>query len=240
MLQHASKVVRPGRIFMRRIHDLLAQTQRFKKHFRVRLSSECKADIEWWSAFIHSWNGTSIIRPLQVLKPDIHLWSDASGAWGCGALWQGLWFQVAWELLPIANASIAPKEFFPILVACTIWGHLWRGSTVCAHCDNSAIVEVITNRKAKDPLLSHQLRAFFFMCAYFDFELIAAHTPGQENSAADALSRNALPSFFSQVPTAAQLPSQVPLDLKLGLNTVQPGWKSPDWTAWFCNTIRRH
>ena len=52
MLQHASKVVRPGRIFMRRIYDLLAQTQHFKKHFQVCLSSECKADIEWWSAFI--------------------------------------------------------------------------------------------------------------------------------------------------------------------------------------------
>ena len=43
---------------------------------------------------------------------DVHLWSDASGSWGCGALWQGLWFQVAWDLLPIASASIALKECF--------------------------------------------------------------------------------------------------------------------------------
>ena len=142
--------------------------------------------------------------------------------------------------LGITANCIAPKEFFPILVACTIWGHLWRGSTVCAHCDNSAVLEVITNRQAKDMLLSHQLRALFFMCAYFDFELIVAHTPGQENNAADALSRNALPSFFSQVPTAAQVPSQVPLDLQLGLSTIQPCWKSPDGTAWFCNILRRH
>ena len=57
VLQHASKVVRPGRSFMRRIYDLLAQTQHFKPHFRVRLNSECQADIEWWSTFSQYWNG---------------------------------------------------------------------------------------------------------------------------------------------------------------------------------------
>ena len=80
------------------------------------------------------------------------------------------------------------------------------------------------------------------MSAYFDYELIAAHTPGQNtsNSAADALSCNTLLSYLSQVPTAAQLPSRVPLDLQLGFSTVQLSWKSPDWIAWYCNMIRRH
>ena len=240
MLQHASRVVRPGRTFMRRVYDLLAQTQQFKPHFRVRLNSECKADIEWWSNFIHLWNGTSILRPIRVRNPDVQFWSDASGSWGCGALWQGLWFQVAWDFLPIANASIAPKELFPILVACVIWGHEWRGCTVCAHCDNTAVVEVINNGKAKDPLLSHQLRALFFASAIFDFELIASHTPGQENGPADALSRNMLPYFFSQVPTAALTPSHIPMQLQLGLGTVQPSWRSLDWTAWFSSILTKH
>ena len=146
----------------------------------------------------------------------------------------------AWKSLPIATASIAPKEFFPILVASVIWGHYWRGCTVCSHCDNTAVVDVINTRKAKDPLLCHQLCALFFASAFFDFELIAAHTPGQENGAADALSRNMLPSFLTQVPNAAHTPSQVPMDLQLGLSTTQPCWKSPEWTAWFTNTITRH
>ena len=200
VLQHASKVVRPGRSFMRRIYDLLAQMQHFKPHFRVRLNSECQADIEWWSTFSQYWNGRSIMRPIQVRNPDVHIWSDASSSWGCGAFWQRLWLQVAWESLPIATASIAPKEFFPILVACAIWGHYWRGCTVCSHCDNTAVVEVINTRKAKDPLLCHQLRALFFASTFLDFELIAAHTPGQENGVADALSLNMLPSFLTQSP----------------------------------------
>ena len=45
-LQHASKVVRPGRIFLRRIYDLLAATNHFKPHYTVRLNRECRADID--------------------------------------------------------------------------------------------------------------------------------------------------------------------------------------------------
>ena len=38
-LQHACKVVRAGRCFMRRQYDLLANTHHFQKHFRVRLNA---------------------------------------------------------------------------------------------------------------------------------------------------------------------------------------------------------
>jgi len=54
MLQHASKVVRPGRTFMCRLYNLLATTQQFKPHYRIRLNQECQADIEWWYQFIQS------------------------------------------------------------------------------------------------------------------------------------------------------------------------------------------
>ena len=144
--------------------------------------------------------GASVLRPVRESCPDVHFWSDASGSWGCGAVWQSLWFQVAWDLLPIASASIASKEFFPIVVAGAIWGRQWKGAMVCAHCDNAAVVD---SGRAKDPLLAHQLRTLFYVCAYFDFEITAVHTPGKENGPADAISRNNLHAFFSQAPTAA-------------------------------------
>ena len=71
-LQHASKVVRPGRSFLRRLYDLLPQTSHFQKHFRVRLSAECQADIEWWFAFGSCWNGVSILRHAKTPQADIH------------------------------------------------------------------------------------------------------------------------------------------------------------------------
>ena len=61
MLQHASKVVRPGRIFLRRMYDVLAQTHHFKQHFTIRLNKECRADLEWWRTFIVMWNFTAAV-----------------------------------------------------------------------------------------------------------------------------------------------------------------------------------
>ena len=106
--------------------------------------------------------GASVLRPVRESCPDVHFWSDASGPWGCGAVW----FQVAWDLLPIASASIPSKEVSPIVVAGAIWGRQWKGAMVCDHCDNAAVVAVINSGRAKDPLLAHQLRALFYVCAF--------------------------------------------------------------------------
>ena len=35
-----------------------------------------------------------MLTPHRLSNPDLELWSNASGSWGCGAYWQGLWFQV--------------------------------------------------------------------------------------------------------------------------------------------------
>jgi len=237
MLQHASKVVRPGRIFLRRIYDLLAATNHFKPHFTVRLNRECRADIDWWHRFIRSWNGTSLLRQARALTPDVHLWSDASGHWGCGAHWQGLWFNLPWGSLPIAAEPIAGKELFPILVTSMLWGNLWKGCTVCCHCDNIAVVEVVNRQSAKNPLMSHLMRCLFFASAQFDFDMVARHIPGSENDAADALSRNKLPLFLSQMPHMAHTPTPIPVQLAEGLSQAHPHWDADKWMSWFSSML---
>ena len=237
VLQHASKVVHPGRTFIRRIYNLIAATQHFKPHFTVRLNRECQADVEWWYLFSKSWNGTSILRPIHLANPDCHFWSDASGSWGCGALWKGLWFQVPWNFMPISNESIAAKELFPVLVGCVVWGRLWKGCTVCCHSDNMAAVSVINQHSAKNDLLCHLLRCLFFASAFFDFDLVAKHIPGLENGAADALSRNRLDLFFMQTSNASSSPTPLPPTLLEGLCKAHPEWNAFQWTAWFSSTL---
>ena len=202
LLQHASKVVRSGRIFLRRLYNLLALTHSFRDHFTVRLNTECQADIEWWCSFVAPWNGVSLLRSARLNAPDVDVWSNASGSWGCGALWEGRWFQVEWGVLPISYASIAPKELFPIITTCLLWGQLWHGKSVHFHCDNAAVFSVINLQSAKEPLLSHQLRCLFYISASYNFDVAASHVPGANNIAADALSRNNLRAFFIQEPKA--------------------------------------
>ena len=240
LLQHASQVVRPGRIFLRHLYSLLASTSAFKPHYTTRLNSEAQADIEWWSTFVQRWNGRSILCPVKTSSPDVEMWSDASGSWGCGAVWGSRWLQLRWDTLPIASAAIAAKEFFPIIVAAVVWGRFWRGSTVCCYCDNVAVVEVLNRQAAKEELLCHQLRSLFFISAKFDFDIVARHTPGVDNVAADALSRNMMSTFRLQVPSAALMPEPIPPSLTLSLGTPALSWKSPNWTTWLSSILGTH
>ena len=115
-LQHACKVVHPGRSFVQRMHELL---KRGKKGSDYKcLNKEFRADVEWWHLFLAEWNGVSMLHKVQMESPDAEFWSDASGSWGCGAFWGSQWLQMQW--IPgsvLSAASIAVKEFFLILLA---------------------------------------------------------------------------------------------------------------------------
>lgn len=53
--------------------------------------------------------------------PEVTFSSDASGRWGCGAVWQDAWLQVQWNR-QWQDQQIAAKELVPIVLACAIWG----------------------------------------------------------------------------------------------------------------------
>ena len=234
-LQHAASVVSSGRLFLRRIYDLLAATRHFKPHHFVRLNAECRADIEWWATFHRRLNGVSLIRKVAAVQPDVVVRSDASGNWGCGAFWGTVWIQATWDDLPIGRKAIAAKELIPIVLTAIVWGHAWPGALVEYRCDNAVVVDIINHQSAKDPLLCHLLRCLFFASAHYNFALSAKHTPGVANIAADALSRGNRLLFFSQVPRAASQPTYISRDLLLHLARHRPAWTSRDWTAWFAS-----
>ena len=114
------------------------------KDHPIRLNRELRADMEWWHEFASRWNGVSLLRDVAVQHPSAELWSDASGAWGCGGLYGKEWFQVEWRDWPgFQDATIAAKELLPLVIAAVIWGPQWRGSVVLCHCDNQAVVSVV-------------------------------------------------------------------------------------------------
>ena len=84
-LQHACKVVSPGRSFVHRMHELLKRGKKGSDH--LHLNREFRADVEWWHLFLFEWNGVSTLRKVRAESPEAKFWSDASGSWGCGAYW---------------------------------------------------------------------------------------------------------------------------------------------------------
>jgi len=81
------------------------------------------------------------------------------------------------------------------------------------------------------------MRSLFFILARYNMIISAMHVPGVENGAADALSRNNLSSFLSQVPFAQKEATQIPQELHQSLILSQPDWISINWTQLFTSTL---
>ncbi len=229
-LSHAASIVRPGRTFLRQLFNLM-HSVRDPGHY-VRLNAGARADLAWWRCFLQNWNGSSFFPQPQPL---FHVYSDASGTFGCGAFVGGLgWFQAKWPA-DWEGIDISSKELVPVVVASALWGSYWSGKHVCFHSDNMAVVAVLSSRTSQDPLLMHLLRCFSFYSAYFRFHFSAMHIPGTENVAADAISRNNLSLFFSLVPNTPQI--VIPPSLSELLLTKRPDWGSQPWTQLFVSSL---
>ncbi|CAC5416928.1 unnamed protein product [Mytilus coruscus] len=89
-------VVSPGRAFLRRLIDL---TIGVKKSFhRIRMTKSVKQDLNTWQHFLKNFNGKSLILSDRWLTSDqLHLFTDASGTYGYGALFGSQWFLGKWD-----------------------------------------------------------------------------------------------------------------------------------------------
>ena len=82
-LSFAAKVVRPGRIFLRRLIDLSKAAK--KLHHHSALNARAKAGIYWWPEFLPHWNGIGISPdPTWVNAESMQLFTDASATLGYG------------------------------------------------------------------------------------------------------------------------------------------------------------
>ena len=91
LLQFATKVVRPGRPFLRRLYAM-QEIGSHPNHF-IRLNLPARADIMWWFIFVEQWNGISLLWDIGLHVPEVMVYSDASGSWHfmkvTGSNWNG-------------------------------------------------------------------------------------------------------------------------------------------------------
>ena len=180
------------------------------------------------------WNGSSFF---PIANPSVTITSDASGSFGCGAfsISHG-WFQVKWP--PSWQSShITVKELVPIVVASAVWGPHWKGRHVLFRSDNMAVVGILQKRTSTDPHVMHLLRCFVLYAAVYRFTYTAEHIAGTHNIAADAISRNNIAFFHSQVPHIQQTP--IPQAITELLVDQKPDWGSTTWTTLFTASLTR-
>ena len=183
-LAYASKVVKPGKTFTRRPIELLVGFRR--SYYHIQLNEEFKADLMWWMTFMSSWNGTTIITPTEQGHREHHIWTDASGSFGCGAVapLQEEWLQWRWSNCTPDGAesveeSILWMELFPIVLETA---RRWEESNVIIHCDNMGTVTVVNSGYSKAAPVMYLLRCLFFCQGTFSvYAASSAYTGGPEH-----------------------------------------------------------
>ena len=80
-LCHAAIVVCLGRIFLRALFGFLHVAKLL--HHHIWLTAGARTDIMWWKCLLGRWSGNSFFVSVPITS---HVFSDASGPWGCGAV----------------------------------------------------------------------------------------------------------------------------------------------------------
>ena len=153
----------------------------------------------WWYIFMEEWNGVSLLWDLGLQVPNLQVFTDTSGTWGCGAFLDPLWFYVEWPPR-LSPRSIGVKEMCPVVMVAATFGQQWAKKVFQFVVNNEAVVEVIRATYSKDLNLMHLIRLLVFFASKYDFWFTATHIPGKLNVAADALSRNNFHLYFSYIP----------------------------------------
>ena len=208
LLNFACKVVVPGRAFLRRLINLTIGMS--KPHHHIRLNSDAKADLQAWLLFLRLFNGKTFFLPDQWLSADaLHLYTDAAGSLGYGAILDKEWFYGKWPESWVSE-SITLKEFFPILAAVMVWSKSLADTRIIIHTDNLALVHVINSKTSKEVKVMSLVRKFVVHCMLFNIEFKAQHVPGYENTLADKLSRLQVHTFKALAPWARDQPILLP------------------------------
>ena len=207
-LSFAAKVVRSGRLFLRRLIDL--STTARKLHHHINLNAEARKDIQWWLDFLPTWNGISVF-PDDIWTPasELLIFTDASSKIGYGAYCKRDWFCGAWPP-HLQGQSIQWKELFTIYLSCAVWGHNWPSRKLISNTDNSTNVAIWSAQSSKSKDLMDLARKIFLISATHNFLVQFQNIPGSNNPIADALSRLQMQKFRELAPDAKPNPTPIP------------------------------
>ena len=212
ILGFAAKVVKPGRMFLRRLIDL-STTVKSNHHF-ITLNSEARADIHWWVQFLPDWNGVAIMHPLSVTSVELHLFTDASDI-GFGCCFGNRWTFSGWrhDWAPSLACHINARELFAVWAALRLWGHHWRDKEIVIFTDNQSVVDVWLSGSCKDKLMMSIIRSLFFFSAKRNINILVDHIPGKLNVYSDLLSRLQITEFRRIHPSADPHPTPLPVQV---------------------------
>lgn len=209
-LQFAARCIPAGRLFTRRIINLLRNCP-----YTITSDYDFFQDVLWWQEFLPKWNGTSsFLSPSWLYPSAIHLYTDASSTVSCAGFFNGEWFIIKWtDLMLSFTPSIEWMEFLPILVSCSLWCEQFFRERIIFHSDNLGVVQAWEKLGSSSKTILNLMRHTLMLAATNNFTITIKHIYGLDNSLADALSRHQMPRFFKLTPYDSPTPTNIPKEV---------------------------
>ena len=192
-LAFISACISPGRIFMQRMLNELGLL--IHKQQRFHPSSETRADLEWWSVFLASYNGVSLIRSEPRINTPLWFCPDAS-LHGIGGFYDGRFFHATYPNFSTKlSLHINALEILAVTVSVKLWVSVLPRQRILVLTDNKS-TELVSQSRL--PFTQACLRELWLYAARYGFEISAHHIQGSQNVIADCLSRWDLNTSYQQ------------------------------------------
>jgi hypothetical protein len=184
-LSFAARVVRGGRLFLRRLFNAISTLK--KRHHKIRIKAGLKGDISWWRDFLVQFNGVSAF----VDVTDIAIISTDACLVAGGAFFNGDVYFTVWEadFPDVCNSPINYKEAMIATLGIKRWAPLFKNKCVYIYTDNQCAVSILNKCTCKSEYLMRAMREMFWISVTYNFVIKARYMPGCLQTMPDALSR---------------------------------------------------
>lgn len=214
VLNFATRVIVPGRPFLRR---LINATRGLSKPFHhTRVTQDMLKDLDMWLLFFRNFNGVSVFHDrFWVNNEDVQLFTDSAAGKGLGfgALFQCKWtcgiWPDSWHNSGLTD-DITVLELFPILVSLVIWGRQLQNKKILFLCDNQAVVYILNSMTSKSDRVMVLVRALTMECLKHNLVIRGSHIFGVNNKLCDMLSRSQVQQFHLVAPYVEDQPEVIP------------------------------
>jgi hypothetical protein len=267
----ATNVVDSGRFFLGGLCTMCKLT----KHRFITISNVTRADLRWWLRLLTStsWNGIRLLKPLTTGQ--LTVFTDAS-KWGGGCYWTGHYMQWAWDETTLTHAygtatrsdprqghnrkhiNMVYLELRAVVELIAAIGPSHQGFSILVRSDNMPVKDSWSSKCSKSSSCRPLFCTLTLLCQLYSISLTIEHIAGVDNIHADALSRDKLNLFLSNISqhsTSAPSPihrlpwhtrpawDALSFDcLRAALATSSIASYMPGWNHWtdFCAEISVH
>ncbi len=224
-LQWATKVYEAGKSYMYALqqqkNELVrrAGATRPLPTMQCYINSQARHELRWWCDHLllkHSCNFDRHLPWPSTISP-IHIYTDASEKYGCGAVYNNQFISCAWDDTVKRAMRIATEhrnmplgEAIGAGLAITTFAEQLRNKHVIIHCDCTAVVHGINKRRSnRSPYMHFIFQQINNICVTNNIYIQCRHIPGIRNIHADNVSRDRVDLYkavvLSRGMTAIQL-----------------------------------